>query len=96
MTDYIKRKVALDIIAINYSISANDCCRIMCGAMFKLIEREPSADVAPVRHGKWEQQYPNSGLLKCSVCGYEYCDYIECKNFCGNCGAKMEENDGTT
>ena len=40
--------------------------------------------------GRWERQYEGSGLLRCSNCGYEYCDYIECVNYCGNCGAKME------
>ena len=50
---------------------------------------QPAADVETVRHGKWLEQYEGSRLLKCSVCGYEFCDLIECGNFCGNCGAKM-------
>lgn len=28
-------------------------------------------------------------LLRCSNCGYEYTDRIECTDYCGNCGAKM-------
>lgn len=28
-------------------------------------------------------------LLRCSCCGYEYTDRIECTDYCGNCGAKM-------
>ena len=43
--------------------------------------------------GKWEQQYEGCGLLRCSACGYEYCDFIECQNFCGNCGCEMRGDD---
>lgn len=39
--------------------------------------------------GKWETWA--GGLPKCPVCGYEYCDKIECGNYCGNCGAKLDE-----
>lgn len=30
------------------------------------------------------------GLPKCPSCGYEYTDKLECTNFCGNCGARLE------
>ena len=43
----------------------------------------------PVRRGRWETWI--GSLLKCSVCGYEYCDKVEANRFCGNCGARMEE-----
>ena len=46
------------------------------------------------KHGKWIEQYQGHNLLKCSACGYEYSDYIECQNFCGNCGADMRQKDG--
>ena len=54
----------------------------------------PAADVAPVRHGRWEKQ---SGLYSCSecemTCPYEVqADVIEywASNYCPNCGAKMD------
>lgn len=59
-------------------------CTISC------VEAVPTADVEEVRHGEWLEQYEGSRLSKCSVCGYEYCDLIECGNYCGNCGAKMD------
>ena len=40
--------------------------------------------------GEWLPQFEGARILKCSVCGYEYCDLIECGNYCGNCGAKMK------
>ena len=46
------------------------------------------ADAVEVVHGRWE--YWAGGLPRCPVCGYEYTDYLECKNYCGNCGAKMD------
>lgn len=57
------------------------------------LERK-KADVAPVRHGRWEKQ---SGLYSCSECGTtcpydvqaDVIEYWAC-NYCPNCGAKMD------
>ena len=54
----------------------------------------PAADVAPVRHGRWEKK---SGLYSCSECGVtcpydvqaDAIEYWSC-NYCPNCGAKMD------
>ena len=54
----------------------------------------PAADVAPVRHGRWEKP---SGLYSCSECGMtcpydvqaDVIEYWAC-NYCPNCGAKMD------
>ena len=54
----------------------------------------PTADVAPVLHGRWEKQ---SGLYSCSECGKtcpydvqaDVIEYWAC-NYCPNCGAKMD------
>lgn len=72
-----------------------------------LIEYEPEiyvvqkeADVAPVVHGKWEQKEERGMLItnKCSICGQILTTMVgEKKNYCPNCGAKMDleerEND---
>ena len=51
----------------------------------------------PVKHGEWkEHTVANAGVclkdsIECSVCGYLFCKHdIQRKNFCPNCGAKME------
>ena len=53
----------------------------------------PAADVAPVRHGRWERVIPSKSAAKwstkvsCSNChsaGYAHHKY------CPNCGAKMD------
>ena len=56
-----------------------------------------TADVAPVRHGRWEKQ---SGLYSCSECGTtcpydvqaDVIEYWAC-NYCPNCGATMDLED---
>ena len=55
----------------------------------------PAADVAPVRHGRWIDAYPDIepnpmfmyGI--CSECGFEQ-GISKYLNYCPNCGAKMD------
>lgn len=54
----------------------------------------PSADVAPVRHGKWELSKNYVGYCSCSLCSDcyvepEWVDRLHWR-FCPNCGAKMD------
>lgn len=42
------------------------------------------------REGEWVLQEGCNRLVKCTACGYEYTDVVECTNYCGNCGAKMK------
>ena len=67
------------------------------------IEDFPTADVAPVRHGRW---YSRGGRFRCSVCdnkaflkdiggtgGWSH-EYEQQKSpYCPNCGAKMDGGD---
>lgn len=52
----------------------------------------PAADVAEVKHGRWEM-VPYNGVydMRCSVCGF--CPGIRfySSNYCPECGAKMGE-----
>ena len=74
----------------------------MCTALKytrKLIEagyvKQPSADVQEVRHGHWiDRRIPNdTGTLVfvCSVCGGK--PEWNRRNYCPNCGAKMDLED---
>ena len=55
----------------------------------------PAADVAPVRHGRWIDAYPDIepnpmfmyGI--CSECGFEQ-GISKYLNYCPNCGARMD------
>lgn len=50
---------------------------------------EPTADVEPVRHGKWELM--DRKRTKCSTCGITRDIATQIGwNYCPNCGAKMD------
>lgn len=58
----------------------------------QIINEAPAADVAPVMHGRWTQV--DDTKCRCSNCDiialiglYPHGD----KNYCPNCGAKMDE-----
>ena len=80
---------------------ANDCALpvvagILADSTITRLERAyseiremPAADVAPVVHGKWGDNWiAGSMLVKCSVCGFD-CG-ANSFSYCPNCGAKMD------
>lgn len=82
---YIERESAINSLLnhspeqVGYSREdAADCIRYM-----------DTADVAPVRHGKWLHR--KNGVAYCSECEV---DTVEDEtNYCPNCGAKMDLED---
>ena len=59
------------------------------------IGKTPDADVAPVRHGRWEEASDGDGIV-CPFCRTDFCTIIydtEYFNYCPNCGAKMDEKE---
>lgn len=63
--------------------------------IYSAIDNAPAADVIPERHGRWlgwgksgTPTYENYGT--CSVCGKDAEIYTEHRNYCPNCGAKMD------
>ena len=89
MTDYIKRKTALEDFERCNAENPNWTPQ----RVKTLLLRQPAADVADVVHAKWENGNPI-----CPVCGENkfkdldadiWCDWQP--DFCPNCGAKMEE-----
>lgn len=59
--------------------------------MVSFPEYTPSADVVPVRHGRWETSSDRPDSLICSVCkcGFDMWKH-DPHNFCPNCGSKMD------
>lgn len=60
----------------------------------KCINETPAADVAPVRHGYWEE-LDEEGCYCCSACNNPWIiidgtPQDNDMNFCPNCGAKMD------
>lgn len=95
MAEYIKREATVK--------AANDWVSEACMApvmrvsrLFDKLQKVPAADVAPVVHGRWIEDHD---YLKCPECGvmvkwdFTFFD-IGNWNYCPNCGAKMDIEDG--
>lgn len=89
MADYIEREALIDdfnhFAPEYYNALIND-----------LICKQPTADVAPVVHGRWVE-YPALHYFKCSKCKYTvpYRKAVlfngkRSYNYCPHCGAKMD------
>ena len=86
MSDYIKREDAVETARLHrvngYHLTIN---------IADEIEKLPSADVAPVRHGHWLKISP-AGIYECSECGKNVMTSdIEAYEYCHGCGARMDE-----
>ena len=62
-----------------------------------LIADFPSADVAPVRHERWEIVVGSDGKehMVCTGCRKQQ-DLTGVFSYCPNCGAKMDKGDGNS
>ena len=87
MPEYIEREAAIKALLndateqVGYSREdAADCIRYM-----------DAADVAPVRHGRWEVVVGSDGKehMVCTGCRKQQ-DLTGVFSYCPNCGAKME------
>lgn len=95
---YIEREAIL-----SYPIRADHCDKKNANEHFifgiesvmEFVENLPAADVAEVRHGRWEEASDGDGVV-CSECGTDFCTMIhetEKFRFCPNCGARMDKED---
>lgn len=69
-------------------------CWVRYKAIEQVVKEQPTVEAEPVRHGHWinhpDDLFPADSMIECSVCHeYEYATAND--NFCGNCGAKMDE-----
>ena len=82
MDEYIDREAALMKLMQDGCSAKN----------LQSISDMPAADVAPVRHGRWEEASDGDGIV-CPFCRTDFCTIIydtEYFNYCPNCGAKMD------
>lgn len=75
----------------------------------KMLDKEPTVDAEPVRHGRWiecDWVEPDghgfgtirirNAALKCSECNNAFKkDLLWKRNYCNNCGAKMDLEEAT-
>lgn len=95
MSDYISREEAIELLHYNADET--------CSAVVSDFESLPAADVKPVRHGRWGcvyDYYTGVTDITCSHCkntrtvnGW-FCINFE-DDYCPNCGARMDLEDGT-
>lgn len=61
-------------------------------AVIKSVDVFPAADVAEVRHGKWEYKEEHKGskygYYYCSICGMS--SWASNSPYCPNCGSRMD------
>ena len=91
----------LDLISRQALIAEYDRAHIgPPGGARKLMEDAPTVDAVEVVHGRWLNTQVETGdpfgydtweidVFVCSVCGVHF-DVSECRNYCSNCGAKMD------
>ena len=97
MAEYIEREALLE--DIQAAVENEGMGSMVAGALKRYVKRVTAADVAPVRHGRWIDAYPDIepnpmfmyGI--CSECGFEQ-GISKYLNYCPNCGATMDGGDG--
>lgn len=89
MAEYINREKAKRLLHIEYAYAAE-----------QLLDEIPTADVAPVVHGKWIVRFDGPYKRRrcyCSHCGKHNgvggIAQNQEKPYCPNCGAKMDGGD---
>ena len=94
VAEYIERE------AVKSEITAYFGPEVSQGVL-RYLNHIPAADVAAARHGKWIETQVETGdpfggenyytidVYACSECG-EMFDISEARNYCPNCGARMD------
>lgn len=94
MAEYINREVALSLIQPDAPEDEKGAITIATAKELirSIVYRTPTADVAPVVHGRWKTNSDRPDSLICSVCncGFDMWKH-DPHNYCPNCGAQMDE-----
>ena len=97
MTEYIERAAAIKKFE-NYRRDCEEAGDERAAQIFEDCVSElidvPAADVAEVRHGRWETA-PCNGVydMRCSACGFAPGIRFYSSDYCPNCGARMGKED---
>ena len=80
MAEYIEREAAIESLPVAWDSAIN------------ALRNAPSADVAPVVHGRWKC-HGDCGVTECSACGWSIEEYVGDYAYCPNCGSRMYGDD---
>lgn len=95
MDEYISREAAYrEIMALTLIPHISPIASAGVQKAAHVVHEIPSADVAPVRHGRWVVEEKDFGFAPCSLCGEIHEVDAEPINYCPNCGAKMDGRTG--
>ena len=90
MSRYIDADALIDFIDVGHSRHPSELCFSEIDVV-NLLLHAPTADVAPVVHGRWE--WDTADVYECSNCGEK--SHVKevigqpVWDYCPNCGAKM-------
>lgn len=102
--EYIRRDAAMKAVASQYGACRSPAQNRLLDEIRNKIRRVPSADVAEVVQGQWEEtdwreydaqscktiRYPKAAIV-CTNCRCAFKkDALWRRDFCPNCGAKMD------
>ena len=90
MDEYIKKEAIEQKIqdGLNNLVLGHDAIEVL-GMIYEM----PAADVAPVRHGRWDSNDLNGykWAFVCSECGWvDGYPFSDRHKYCPHCGAKMD------
>lgn len=94
MAEYIEKDALLQLVEAR----ERDTCNgdLSCLQMQRMVERIPTAEVEPVRHGEWLHTTTEDDWgatfprWECSCCGYACQSNPHGEHFCPACGARMD------
>ena len=92
MAEYIKREEVYQYLdnEVEWNVNQDRLYTL------EVISDFPAADVAEVRHGRWEKFVTASGIIsrvRCSVCAGTQSLKFESMPYCPTCGARMDKED---
>lgn len=99
MADYISRDAAIEKIRVAGCTDCGGSSYTICGFCdfenaARLVNGLPTADVEPVRHGRWgKKQGGFWEFAACSLYGEKTPTVGITPNYCPNCGTKMDLED---
>lgn len=89
MAEYIEREAAIKAVYESDPFGVHKYFGWRAMDIEKALLAATAADVAPVRHGKWDVM-PNTKIRRiCSCCGWDVPEFGKFYSYCPNCGAEM-------
>ena len=92
MAEYIKKSYAVDAVLDVYCDTPD--IDLSCEKFEAAVRKIPPADVATVRHGRWEIVVGSNGkeYMVCTGCRKQQ-DLTGVFSYCPNCGCRMDGGD---